>query len=183
VATPRKAAPARRAPAKKAAPRRAPARPAAVVLQAADAADLDVVIDETADDPALADVPLALSFTTPADPEAQERRDDPGTPFDLDGERYLAFRPKRSVRAMLFSAAAQGASDAERIRAVLTWMDACLSPLAAMRINARLLDRTDDLGIDHLVDLMNGLTAYWDKQEGSRADRRSLGGAGKRPPR
>jgi len=179
VATPRKAAaaPAKKAPAKKAAPRKAAARkaaarPVATAVASADEADVDVVVDETADVPELAGVAPALSFTTPFDPEAAERAADPGTPFELDGETFLAFKPKKSVRAMLFSAAAQGASDAERIRAVLTWMDACLSDLAALRINQRLLDRTDSLGIDHLVDLMNSLTAHWDAQE-SRAGRRA----------
>jgi hypothetical protein len=184
VATPRKTAAtakaaekaaAKAAPAKRAPRTRAPRKAAAALAVAAgDEADLGIVVDETANVPELADaaVPASLSFNTPEDPEAEARRNDPGTPFDLDGERFLAFEPKKAVRAMLFSAAAQGASDADRIHAVLTWCDASLSPLANMRIKARLLDRTDSLSVDHLVDIMNGLTDYWDARK-SRAGRRA----------
>lgn len=120
-------------------------------------------------------IPDALTFTTPEDPGAQARREDPGTPFALDGETFLAFEPKKAVRAMLFAAAAQSASDADRINAILTWCDAALSPLSNMRIKQRLLDRTDDLGVEDLSDLMTRLTEYWDARDGSRATRRALG--------
>ncbi len=198
-------APARKAPAKAAPRKRAPrpvaqaALPAEEELDAGDeavelgAVELggELVVDETADVPELAgvEVPAALTFTTPADPETAERVQDPGTPFVLDGERYLAYQPKKAVRAMLFAAAAQSASDADRINAVLTWCDAALSGLAVMRIKQRLLDRTDHLSVDHLVDVMNGLTAYWDAQH-SRAGRRAAdrlsapaGAGGRRLPR
>lgn len=171
MATPRKTA-------TKRAPRTTTGAAAVTVGSGRDAA-LDVVVDELADDPDLAAEPVAasLTFTTPDDPDAAARAADPGTPFALDGERFLAYRPKRSVRQMLFAAASGSASDADRINAVLTWCDAALSPLANMRIKQRLLDRGDHLTLDHIVDVMTGLTEYWDAQE-SRAGRRA---AGKRP--
>src|ERR1051325_1900736 len=138
------------------------------------------VDDEPRDDDApvaLDDVEVAeaLVFTTTPDEDAADV-EVKATVFELDGQRYRAFRPKQTVMVILLAATSRGAALAEQCQAVLTWLDHCLDPVAQMQLQNRLYDRNDNLQFEDLVDVMLGLMDRWDAEATaalSREERRS----------
>lgn len=97
---------------------------------------------------------MVLSYTTP-------KRDRPivEIPFVLDGEQFLARRPKESVLIYLQAARANAATTADKLHATMAFLDGCLTPAAQQRIQARLRDWDDPLELTDLVDLMTDVSA------------------------
>lgn len=98
-----------------------------------------------------------------------DRAEDPGTAFQVDGETFLCFRPKDSVVAMLAATAAPGASTAEQIHGVLTWFDACLEPSAQWKLRSRLVDRHDALELNDLTKVIEAMHKRWAATDGPAA--------------
>lgn len=113
---------------------------------------------------------VVLSYTTP-----KRHRQIVEEPFELDGERFTARKPKDSILIYLTAAASENASDADRMYAVMQFINGCLTPAAQARIQARLRDYDDDLELDDLVDLMNDLA---EKFGGKKSTGGSLSGRG-----
>lgn len=119
-----------------------------------------------------AEIPEALVFHS--DAEAQEARAvDPGTPFEFDGKRYRAYRPKDAVMVTLLAASSNNATMADQVQAVMLWLSHCLEPVATMALQNRIYDRTDHLEWDDLAGIMVQLLKHWEAADANRATRRA----------
>ncbi len=117
-------------------------------------------------------IPDALVFQSD-ESAAEERKTDPGTPFEFDGNRYIAYRPKDAVMVTLLAAGSMNATMADQVQAVLQWLDHCLEPLAKMALQRRIYDRDDHLEWEDLAAVMTGLLQHWEDQDLTREERRS----------
>jgi hypothetical protein len=107
-------------------------------------------------------------FTT-----AKQRTEEPAghIAFKLDGKELMAQKPKPAVFAYLTAASARGTSEADKIKAVLDFIEAVLlnndgSPERAGKTSRahfrdRLLDPDDSLEIEDAVDLLQYLGEQW----------------------
>lgn len=116
---------------------------------------------------------VVLSYTTP-----KRHRQIVEEPFELDGESFVARKPKDSILIYLTAAASDNATDADRMYAVMQFINGCLTPAAQARIQSRLRDYDDDLELDDLVDLMEDLAEKFGAEKRRAASGRAPG-AGK----
>ncbi len=137
-------------------------------------------LDETADalenfDPEqLEDIELPEALVFHSDENAAaERKEDPGTPFEFDGKRYVAYRPKDAVMVTLLAAGSMNATMADQVQCVLQWLDHCLEPIAKMELQRRIYDRHDHLEWEDLTRVMIGLLKHWEGADMTREERRA----------
>lgn len=113
-------------------------------------------------------------FTT-----AKERTEEPSghIGFKLDGQQLTAQKPKPAVFAYLTAASARGTSEADKIKAVLDFIEAVLlnndagekidgelqrgGQTSRAHFRGRLLDPDDSLEIEDAVDLLQYLGEQW----------------------
>lgn len=99
---------------------------------------------------------MSFEFTTES-----KRRSVPDIPFTLDDREYVAIAPKKIVWATL--AAAIGGKDmAEKMHAVLTFLDKCLSFEDQAALEERFRDPDDDLDLEDLLTVFDALTTEWE---------------------
>jgi hypothetical protein len=126
-------------------------------------------------------------FTT-----ARERTEEPDGQivFKLDGKELTAQKPKPAVFAYLTAASARGTSEADKIKAVLDFIEAVLlnndpsaeraGQTSRAHFRNRLLDPDDSLEIEDAVDLLQYLGEQWSGRptsspSGSSSGRRTSG--------
>lgn len=82
-------------------------------------------------------------------------------PFALDGVDYVLRAPKRTQLAFLVATSAASRTDADRIAAMLDFIEAALEPPGNEKIRVRLLDRDDPLELEHMVEVFNWALEQW----------------------
>lgn len=92
--------------------------------------------------------------------------------FDIDGEFYEAMRPKDDAFVFLTTAAARSTPMAERMSAIIQFIDHALTEESGIRIRDRLLDREDDFSFEDLLDILQKIVRHWGKGKGPRQARR-----------
>lgn len=87
---------------------------------------------------------------------------DEAVTFTVGGESYTAVRPGEYAFERLFAVLSPGTTNAEKIRAMLLFLDAAIPEDERVRIEARLADRNDPLrSFSQLFEPMFGLCEYW----------------------
>lgn len=148
------------------------AKPKVITQDGEEVADTGAQLAELGDPP-LEAPPIPDDLIFHSDEEAaKEREEDPGTPFQFDGKRYVAYRPKDAVMVTLLAAGSMNATMADQVQACLQWLDHCLDPIAKMELQRRIYDREDHLEWEDLAAIMTGLLHHWEKDETSREERR-----------
>lgn len=110
----------------------------------------------------MTNVPQDLVFTTPDAPErTDEQRKADELHFEIDGVRYLAIKPSKSVFVRLSLAAARNRSDIDQAAAVIDFLDEAIDPISNAAITARLTDREDRLEYNDLLDLIETMIQHW----------------------
>ena len=114
---------------------------------------------------------------------------DESVTFTVGGEPDTAIRPGEYAFVRLFAVLSPGTTNAEKVRAMLLFMDAAIPEDERMRIEARLADRDDPLrSYSQLFEPMFGLCEHWGadtseverpepvqtRPSGNRADRRAV---------
>jgi hypothetical protein len=95
-----------------------------------------------------------LTYTTP-----KRDREIVEVPFELDGEKYVARKPKDSVLVFLAAAQSDSASDADKVYAVMEFLRGSLTIASQQRIQSRLRDFEDPLEIPDLMPIITDVSA------------------------
>lgn len=96
---------------------------------------------------------MVLTYTTP-----KREREIVEVPFVLDGEEYVARKPKDSVLVFLAAAQSDSASDADKVYAVMEFLRGSLTIASQHRIQSRLRDFDDPLEIQDLMPVIEGVS-------------------------
>lgn len=105
---------------------------------------------------------MVLSYTT-----KKRQRQIIEVEFKLDGEKFIARKPKDSVMVYLTAASSDQASTADQMYATMQFINGCLTPAAQQRIQSRLRDWDDDLELDDLAELMQDLAKRFAEESGN----------------
>lgn len=81
--------------------------------------------------------------------------------FSLDGVDFTLRAPKRTQLAFLIATASSSRSDADRIAAMLDFIEATLAPPGNEIIRNRLLSNEDQLELDTIVEVFNWALEEW----------------------
>lgn len=95
-----------------------------------------------------------LAFTSPSRAEA------PRTPFELDGERLIAIKPKLATLIYLIREMG-GENNADDMALVEGFLEQAMEPDSAKRIRERLADPEDGFDVDVLNQILNALQEVW----------------------
>jgi len=101
-------------------------------------------------------------------------------PFEIDGEKFIAYPPTGAQLALAMAAQAQHATMTERMRGLIDFLDGILDEEGQTRFRERLLDRNDPFDMNTVEAVILWLTEQWSalptqQSSGSRASRRASG--------
>ena len=101
-------------------------------------------------------------FTT-AVKEAEEREVEDGdvVEFKVDGYPCKAYRPTPSQFAFVVTATSRHTPLMQQIAGVINFIDSVMDEDGSSHLQARLLDRKDDFGIDEVRDILEWLIEQW----------------------
>jgi len=85
----------------------------------------------------------------------------PELPFLLDGEDYVMRPPKNSQMAYIMAAQASGRTDADRVAAMLDFLEATLVEPGRERLRTRMLDSDDPLDLDVVEQIIEWAMQEW----------------------
>ena len=92
--------------------------------------------------------------------KAKKDADQP-IPFTLDGQQYLAVKPKDWALLETAAAQADGVGEAEQAAAAVGFIKAVFAEPGRSRLLARLRDPADDIDVADVRPIMEWLTEEW----------------------
>jgi len=105
-------------------------------------------------------VPMTMKeFTTAA--ESVEITGDEMIEFKIDGESCHAFQPSNGQLAVLLASIASTQQWTHQVAGVINFFDAVLDDESSAYITRRLLERTDQFGLDEVQDIIQWLVEEW----------------------
>lgn len=101
-------------------------------------------------------------FTTAVKKEVKKASGEPDIiKFKQDGEELTAFRPDENQFALLMAAVGLGSNGTDGVAGTINFLLSVLDGHSKAYISRRLLDPTDDFGMEEVQNIMFGLIEEW----------------------
>lgn len=119
-------------------------------------------------------------FTTAVNEAFEETADDTGDIIPIDGRECHFYRPTDGQLAIYMSGVGRHTSDMEKIASTTDFFLGLFSPEDSDWLASRLLDRSDEFGVEAMTQLLERFVAVWsgrptEQSSASTTSRRTAG--------